>query len=89
MKTKFFIGTFNNGFFLVEGWGNNRYRGQHPFFEKAREELVGQLDEQFHDTLEYLEGKKKNIVLGRQNTHYRMLSVLRDFFSSIHGFAFL
>lgn len=34
-------------------------------------------------------GKKKTIVLGRQNTHYRMLSVFRDFFSSIHGFAFL
>lgn len=31
------------------------------------------------------ERKKKIITSGRQNTHYRMLSVFRDFFSSIHG----
>ena len=35
------------------------------------------------------ERKKKIITSGRQNAHYRMLSVFRDFFSSIHGFAFL
>lgn len=29
--------------------------------------------------------KKLFITLGRQNTHYRTLSVFRDFFSSIHG----
>lgn len=32
------------------------------------------------------ERKKKIITSGRQNTHYRMLSVFRDFFyPSIHG----